>query len=350
MKHTNIEDSIYRYIENDMDDDKRADFEKHLEECEECRSLYNDILKDEEIFKSLASDLDKDFKSSKKEILEKIDVNKYKKSQRNYKRIIAIAASFFITIGIVAFAYIKINTESENITTSPVDKENNDEIDNETGEPEENVEKKEEEKELENKEETKESNTKKESTKNNVQVNEQVNKIVLSGVEDKKEIRLEITELDKSYDPDFRTPWIESGRYKACLAGKGEYNGEEGYATLYLTDMKMDGLACKKIEYSSWNNEQKTILKIKFVSNSSGFQELALMVGSAHGTIAKGGDLYIYNPSTNNAYRAYKCGDREQVVNVKQNGNGNMIIEVIKYDENYMSYDTLTKEIKVIYK
>ena len=189
-------------------------------------------------------------------------------------------------------------------------------------------------------------NTAVDTNKNN-KSNNKVTSSQLNGVEDKKEIKLEVTGLDKNYNPDFRTPWIESGRYKACLAGKGEYNGEEGYARLYLTDMKMDVGACRKIEYSEWNKEQKTILKIKFVNNSSGFQEVAIMVGSAHGTLAKGGDLYIYNPSTDTVYRAYKCGDREQVVNVKQNGNGNIIIEVIKYDENYMNYDTLTKKIKL---
>ncbi|WP_461205162.1 zf-HC2 domain-containing protein [Clostridium sp. DL1XJH146] len=114
--------NIYQFILDDLSMEEKMKMEKHVEECDKCRELYN---KELEIEKTLRSFFDEEEiiveEEFKKGILERINNNRYKKQKKNkniniskYMKIITpIAAGFFIFI---IFTRGNFMMRSENMT------------------------------------------------------------------------------------------------------------------------------------------------------------------------------------------------------------------------------------------
>lgn len=82
MKCNEFKDNLNAYIENDISDDIRIEMANHMCECEECNKLYEEEMEINNLFKKTFEIDGIQFKSSRNEIMQKIDKNKYKKTSK----------------------------------------------------------------------------------------------------------------------------------------------------------------------------------------------------------------------------------------------------------------------------
>ncbi|GKU26184.1 DUF4652 domain-containing protein [Clostridium folliculivorans] len=127
MNCDSFEKKLDLYVENQLQKEMKKLMDEHVVQCESCRKLYEEEKELDEILNKSLSFEDVDFKSSRAEIINSIDKNRYKKGYKNNikyhliknKRKYTIAASFVLMITSVAlmkehFSYFSTASKSEN--------------------------------------------------------------------------------------------------------------------------------------------------------------------------------------------------------------------------------------------
>lgn len=324
-----LEDYMNGMLSYDMEEAMK----NHIEKCNACRKIYEDEKKTDELIKAGFSTEQLKFNSSRNDILENIDVNKYNgglwnKAQikvkkgfnkinshmcKNAMRYAGIAA---VVLLVVLCAKNGILTEMKNGTSG-----------NKTGSVAMKA--------SEGKSEPKASESKPELSDKKSQVQEQESKPSQKTNEAVLDFQFARMNADKNYKIDFNTPWKTSsdGKISACVDGKGESSQEEGIADIAVRENDKNNMFLLKINSS--NNKQLTPMKVEWIDNNT----LAVIVGCGYGTIAQGGNLYYMNVNTMKVTRIYVSpdGQRTQVKDVNRR-NDILELKILKYDdENFMN-------------
>lgn len=125
----------------------------------------------------------------------------------------------------------------------------------------------------------------------------------------------------------FNTPWITSsdGNNKACIEGKGSEALEEGVGKIFLKDKSGNVFS-----FEIADNKKNSPRYIEWADN----ENLMVIIGSAQGTVSKGGNLYLLNITTGKISLIFETPDKkQQIMSTKKNGN-NINLKVNVYDDN----------------
>lgn len=132
-------------------------------------------------------------------------------------------------------------------------------------------------------------------------------------------------QLDSSTGITFNTDWknSEDGSYSACIEGKGSEALEEGIGKIIIKSGQ---------NLYSYEIENNTQISPKYIEWADG-KNLFVVVASSHGTLAKGGDLYMLNVNTGEVSLLIKDSNKkQQIMSVQKDGN-NINLKVNIYDD-----------------
>lgn len=125
----------------------------------------------------------------------------------------------------------------------------------------------------------------------------------------------------------FNTSWITSsnGNNTACIEGRGSEALEEGVGKIFVKDNNENILS-----FEIADNQKISPRYIEWADN----ENLMVIIGSAHGTVSKGGNLYLLNVTTGKLSLILQTPDtKQQIMSTKKNGN-NIDLKVNVYDDN----------------
>lgn len=132
-------------------------------------------------------------------------------------------------------------------------------------------------------------------------------------------------ELESNINITFNTEWKDSEdkNYSACIEGKGSQALEEGIGKIIIKNGQ---------KIYSYEIEDNTKMSPKYLEWADK-KNLFIIVGLAHGTLAKGGDLYMLNVLTGKSLLLIKNpSEKEQIMSVEKDGN-NINLKVNIYDD-----------------
>lgn len=141
--------------------------------------------------------------------------------------------------------------------------------------------------------------------------------------------KLSKQQLEKGSKPTFSTAWKNStnGSFSACIEGKGQEATEEGVGKIFVKDTNGNTFS-----FEITDNNKISPMSIEWLDNKN----LLVIIGSAHGTVAKGGNLYLLDITTGKLSSILQPSDKkQQIMTAKKSGN-NVSLKVNVYeDENY---------------
>ncbi|MBC2579612.1 DUF4652 domain-containing protein [Clostridium sp. DJ247] len=134
-------------------------------------------------------------------------------------------------------------------------------------------------------------------------------------------------QLEKGSKARFNTPWKSSpsGTYSACVEGKGPEAIEEGVGQIFVKNNSGD-IFSFKIQ----DNEK---ISPKFIQWADG-ENLLVVIGSAHGTVSKGGNLYLLNVNSGKMFTVLEIPDKKQEIMSVEKNNDSLKLKVNVYDDN----------------
>lgn len=170
--------------------------------------------------------------------------------------------------------------------------------------------------------------------KNNESIKDNNDKKETKNSEIKSE-KFKVVSLENEYNPTFNTPWKTSPgnkQLKACIEGKGPNAIEEGKGTIYIkspSDNKMYSIEPINV------NPNFTVKYINWWDDD----HLLVILGTAYGTVGKGGELYITNISNAKSSLIQGIDDgKVQVVSAVRDGD-TVKAKTIEYiDDNFNEY------------
>jgi anti-sigma factor RsiW len=104
---------VQEYVDNELSEDRRAEAEKHLLKCPDCREMYENALEDKELINSLLNQLNNDIDVHPAEF-----IYPDKKTGKNIQRLIVslVAAASILTF--IFLFHNKTDTVSPNVQES----------------------------------------------------------------------------------------------------------------------------------------------------------------------------------------------------------------------------------------
>lgn len=133
-------------------------------------------------------------------------------------------------------------------------------------------------------------------------------------------------QVAKGTQPSFNTAWITSigGSNDACIEGRGPQALEEGVAQIFVKDKKENIFS-----FEISDSKKTTPRYIEWADD----ENLMFIIGSAHGTVSKGGNLYLLNVNTGKVSVILETPDKkQQIVSTKKSGN-NISLKVNVYED-----------------
>ncbi|KGM93953.1 hypothetical protein ADU90_09355 [Clostridium botulinum] len=121
--------------------------------------------------------------------------------------------------------------------------------------------------------------------------------------------------INEKIEPKFATKWKEASKNKisACIEGKGPDAEEEGVGEIYIKNLKSKEMWSLNL---SQKQQKDTPKYIEWFDDNN----LMVIIGSAHGTVSQGGNLYKVNVNTGETTEIYNTKDKKrQVLSVKRN-------------------------------
>ncbi|MFC5604976.1 DUF4652 domain-containing protein [Sporosarcina koreensis] len=128
-------------------------------------------------------------------------------------------------------------------------------------------------------------------------------------------------------DASYHSGWKTSpdGLQRATIYGKGENAIEEGEALLVIENLKTNKSTIYKLKDNSV--AQNTPKYVEWIDEN----RLFVIVGFAHGTVTKGGQLYEMNLEDNTVMPVFEdLAVNEEITSIKANDDGTFTYE--KYD------------------
>lgn len=298
------------FIEGSVSNDLKKAMEEHIESCSNCRALYEEEKNINEMLK-LTLDVEHiEFKSSRGEIMKSVDKNRYsknpfKKMYYHFKKYsipyTSCAALIIFLLIISPWAMKKFNPNiisgSNKQSEKPLKKAESYSLDKE------------------NKIDKKLSSAEKPTVflDENYQFQKEKGKV-----------------------PSFNTPWKNSpnGKLSVCIEGIGPYAAEEGIGSIVIKDNDKNELW----RYNLINNKKQfTPKQVEWLDN----ENVLVIIGFGHGTVTKGGNLYILNLNSNKNYIVYDTKDpKKEIMKIeiaRKDGTTEVKLPMNIYeDDNYM--------------
>lgn len=309
-----MEDKVFMEVKNSMDE--------HLKTCSNCKKIYDKEMEMDKIFHSVLAADNISFKSSRVNIINQIDKNRYSKNplvklkysliKNKFKLMSTLAAAIFV------FAIIHGGTLWK-LTDKPIVTGSNSEMNKNT------------------------ANEAKSAAPAEQFMKKDIKDIKADKVLDYKNLINDLGAMNKKYEntylPEFKiTSRLQNKKYdypsswkvsptkkfSVLLDGKGEMLDseggtgitqgvlEEGIAAIVVKDNKLN-------QYRDINivnkNDQNSPLYLEWADDDN----LLVVVGLGHGTVVRGGNLYLLNVNTGNATLIYQtANNKEQVATVKK--------------------------------
>ncbi|KAA8680590.1 DUF4652 domain-containing protein [Clostridium sp. MT-14] len=138
-------------------------------------------------------------------------------------------------------------------------------------------------------------------------------------------IKFSKKELSSDTKINFNTPWksSEDGSYSACIEGKGSSALEEGQGRIIVKNGQ---------KIYSFQIEGNTAISPKYLEWADS-ENIFVIIGSSHGTMSKGGDLYMLNVGRNEVVLLIKTpSKKQQIISVQKSGS-NVNLKVNVYDD-----------------
>lgn len=334
-------EKILQYLDDDLTIDEKLEMELHIKHCSECRRIYEEEKEIDDLFRKTLNDESIEFNSSVNKVMSIIDKDKYNKSNREnekvidlkqkrkslrgvgYKYLATVASLLIVITGGIYFFKDNVGSkmnESAEISEAKMD----DKLSEESATPVPyTVSAK------ENKEENLNKSLQPKSkgiTKSDIKGTAMVAEFVEESIQFKKE------EVE-SINEEFSTPWKSIGDSKeACITDKGKEAIEEGLSNIAIKDTREDKIEVYKMESSDYTP--------KFLEKLDN-ENLLVIIGFAHGTVARGGDVYVLNINTGEAKPLYinEESGKEQVIDI-MNSDSELDLTIIKYDDIMNNYET----------
>lgn len=335
MNCDSFEKKLDLYVENQLQKEMKKLMDEHVTECESCRKLYEEEKELDEILSNTLSFDDIDFKSSRVEIINSIDKNRYKKGYKNNikyhliknKSKYAIAASFVVMLTSIVFLKDRTSfftTESkrdksmaleyvDNSSADSIKKSSLSHFSNNTGSTV-----------------MKDANDKV-LNKADILTNNALNYPVVDLSEIGEEKANEGLLKGKS-----KAKVSPNERYEAYIIGKGDNLDKEGPSFLAIKDKSSN--STKYYEVVTDNAKYDAPLYVEWYDDNT----LFIIVGSAYGKTTHGGSLYALNIDKSNTMLIYGVyTPMEQVTSIKVEKN-KIQMSLIKYKDSSMnSYSTI---------
>lgn len=338
MNCDSFEKKLDLYVENQLQKEMKKLLDEHVIECESCRKLYEEEKELNYILSKSLSFEDVDFKSSRVEIINSIDKDRYKKGYRNNmkyhfvknKNRYAIAASLVFILTSMTFLKERANFFT---TGSKSDKSMALEyIDNSKA----NSIKQSKESSLSQDNDKTGSKAMNDAT-DTVLSEEDIltNNIFTYPVVDLSEIGVEKANegLLKGKSKAKVSP---NKRYEAYIIGKGDNIDKEGQSFLAIKDNSSN--STKYYRVVTDNAKYDAPLYVEWHDDNT----LFIIVGASYGKTIHGGSLYALNIDKGNTVLIYGVyTPMEQVTSVKVEKN-KIQMSLIKYkDKSMNSYNTI---------
>lgn len=134
-------------------------------------------------------------------------------------------------------------------------------------------------------------------------------------------------QLEKGAKAKFNTPWKSnpSGTYSACVEGKGPEAIEEGIGQIFVKNNSED--------IFSFEIQDNKKITPKFVQWADR-ENLLVIIGSAHGTVSKGGNLYLLNVNSGKMFTVLEMQDKKQEIMSVEKNSDSLKLKVNVYDDN----------------
>ncbi|GFZ32785.1 hypothetical protein CSC2_33110 [Clostridium zeae] len=326
------------YVENQLKKEMKKSMDDHVIECESCRKLYEEEKELDDILTKSLSFEDIDFKSSRVEIINSIDKNRYKKSYKNNikyhfirnKSKYAIAASFIFVITSIAFLKDRTNffttgsKSDKSMSLAYVDNSKASGIEN-------------------SKENSLSQNNYNTGSKAKFDTDYSIlseediltNNVFNYPVVDLSEIDVEKANegLLKGKSKAKASP---NEKYEAYIIGKGDNIDKEGPSFLAIKNNSLNSTKYYRVVTN--NAKYNAPLYVEWNDDNT----LFIIVGSADGKTTHGGSLYALNIDKGNTVLIYGVyTPMEQVTSVKVEKN-KIQMSLIKYNDSSMnSYSTI---------
>lgn len=324
MNCSTFEKRLEEYMLEDVSKDLRDSLEKHMENCENCRRLYEEEVKIDRDFKAVLSIEGTKFNSSRVNVINSIDKNKYSKKASNkifynfrrYKSkylsyaVAVIAMIVFIPMMLKNFTELNYKGESTNKDTAMY--------------------KSSKQTETQNKESygvtANEESLQKDTTKEDVTIGTKEEQ----KVDDETNILLQFqsTTVIKEDLPDYKIIWetSEDGESSAAIDIELERDVDFGIRVFYVKDIKTN----KIVKYEIINNKAKfTPRNIEWWDN----EHLIIVAGFAYGTISNGSQVYSLDINTGDISLLYRRKDiKHEILEVKKVEN-DLMLELKIYED-----------------
>jgi len=333
---------LYDYLEDNITHDMKSAMEKHMEECENCREIYNREKEIDEEFRSVFNIDGIDFSSSRADIMKKIDRNRYSKSKTNklmffikknrYKYMSAVAAAAVLLIFVPIVAR---NSKGNNYLKGTMDSAMSTEL----------VQKR-----ALKKVKTYKSKTSILSTDKNSIMEEKSNNAIndiksysgsVKGVYIPK---FDIRKASKKEIEKNITTWKNSpnNKFSACIDGMDIRNVDLGIHDIYIKNLQSGNVNVYSIKD---NKEQNTPMYLEWWDDNN----ILVIIGFGYGTVSKGGNVYDLNINTGETRIVYNTKTKEQVCKVTKRGK-DLYLDVIVYDDDAMNEYHIEKGVIKGYK
>ncbi len=321
-----LEDYVLGYISYDL----KIALEKHMEECESCRSLYVEEIKIDTAFKSVLSVDGIEFNSSRASIINSIDKNRYSKKTSNkmlynfkkYKSkylsyaVATLAIAVFIPMLLKGITGGNYKTEMSLEDTSMY--------------------KLSEEGTSKGKEDsfgiTSENKLEMDKTEEGALLNSATPKEV--NREEKMTLQFRSSIVKEKDLPSYEIKWKNSidGKSSAAIDIAPERDVDFGIHQIYIKNKINNEI----VKYEVISNErQYTPMLIEWWDN----EHLIIVAGFGWGTIEHGSEVYSLNINTDKLATLYERKDKKhQILDMKKTGN-DLIFELLIYnDDTYNAF------------
>ena len=319
-----LEDYVLGNISNDL----KIALEKHMEECESCRRLYEEEVEIDRIFESVLSIDGIEFNSSRTSIMNSIDKNRYSKKTSNkilfnfkkYKNqylsyaVATVAVVVFIPMmlrGFVGGNY-KSETSQKNTAMYKLSDESNSKIKADSDNLINGA-----------------------SDKNNIIMDNTQEKTLENATNKQSESEGKSTLLElkssiatKQDLPNYEIVWKNSsdGRTSAAIDVTVQRDVDFGIHQVYVKNIKTNEI----VKYEVINNErQYTPMIIEWWDK----EHLIIVAGLGYGTIEHGSEVYSLDVNTGILTNLYMRKEKKyQILDMKKVSN-DLIFELLIYDD-----------------
>lgn len=297
------------YVLGNTSDDLKIALEKHMDECESCRRLYEEEIKIDRDFKMVLSIDGIEFNSSRASIINSIDKNRYSKKTSNkilynFKRyknrylsyaVAAVAMIVFIPMMLKGFAGGNYKSVTENKPKTMVE------------------------------------SSEKDNTNSNAKMgvaSSESSKVMDKAIVANGPLEFKSTIITKQALPAYEMNWKNSGDGKssAAIDISPEKDVDFGIHAVYIKNIGTNEM----VKYEVINNEaQYTPRNIQWWDN----EHLIIVTGLGYGTINHGSDVYSLDINTGIFSALYHVKDQKyQILEVTKVKN-DLILQLLIYED-----------------